>query len=172
MDLTKTKIRTTNQICFTNSHSWDEKTKRVELYCTCSFASSTLNNCESNHDRCSPKEGWMYLFLRLQQRQLGFIEVVIFIGRKGINPEAENKCCNNAKPEEVPRSHSGSAAACLWKKQHTNAQLEQQKEPKGGVFPWLINGTNYALCAKYYKIEKEKCGKVHNNTKERRGTYL
>ena len=98
MDLTKTKIRTTNQICFTNSHSWDEKTKRVELYCTCSFASSTLNNCESNHDRCSPKEGWMYLFLRLQQRELGFIEVVIFIGRKGINPEAENKCCNNAKP--------------------------------------------------------------------------
>ena len=31
-----------------------------------------------------------------------------------------------------------------------NAQLEQQKKPKGGVFPWLINnGPNNALCAKY-----------------------
>lgn len=140
MDLTKTKIRTTNQICFTNSHSWDEKTKRVKLYCTCSFASSTLNNCESNHDRCSPKEGWMYLFLRLQQRQLGFIEVVIFIGRKGINPEAENKCCNNAKPEEVPHSHSG-CCCCLFVKEtaHKMHSWNSRRSQKVVFFlGWLI----------------------------------
>jgi len=106
------------------------KIKRLELYGTCTFGSSTWNECESYHKRRPPKEGGIGLFLSLQQRELGFIEVVILIGWRGINPETKNKCCNNGSPEEV--SHSGFAAgASLWQKQHTDAQLAQQKKPEG-----------------------------------------
>lgn len=136
MDLTRKKKKKQNSWWteFQTLMRW--KIKRLELNGTCSFGSSTWNECESYHKRRPPSEGRKCLFLSLQQRELGSIEVMIFIGCKGINPEAKNKCCNNGRPEKV--SHSGFAAgASLWKKQHRDAQLAQQKKPEGGAS--LIN---------------------------------